>query len=169
MLVSRYQAVIPSNRNRGAPAARPPVLPAGSPKLSAGGNDNGLSQYYQGDVVTPIADSLDCDFAVLQMTMDEDDQATATQTAAHSWPHRMYKLDLILASPDFCNVPKGVAGARLPLTIRRTCSKPECRFSSRNVGTRMLGRFNLSLRALTAPIVGTSKQEERFYLIQPKD
>ena len=157
MPVWRNQAVIPGNSNREAPAAGPPILPAGSSKLAAGGNDTDLSQYYQGHVVTPIADSLDFGFAVFQMTMDEDNQGTATRTAAHSWPHRIYKLDLILESPSFCSVPKGVAMARLSSTIRLTCSKPKRGYSGRIVGNRMLGRFNLGLRALSTTISGDPK------------
>lgn len=67
--VLRNQAVILTNIDRKASEARPPVLPGRFHKLSVARNDNDLSQCYQDRVVTPIANSLDCDFAVIHMMM----------------------------------------------------------------------------------------------------
>ena len=58
------QPVVLSNIKREAPTAGPPALPAELPKLSPAVNDTDPLQYYQSRVVAPIANLLDCDFAV---------------------------------------------------------------------------------------------------------
>lgn len=109
-----------------------------------------------------MANTLDCDFAVIQMTMERDHQAPATWIATYSWFHRTCRLDLIPESLDSCNALKIVAMARVAATIGLTFLKPECGLWGRCMGYRMLRRFNLNLRASASAISGDLKSGRKL-------
>lgn len=81
----RNEPVIVSKTTREAPAAGAPVLPAVFPKFSPATDNIDVPQRHQRRIVKGIANSLDFDFAVIQMVTEESHQETAVRIGAHGW------------------------------------------------------------------------------------